>query len=57
MIVNELHMRVKQERYQDWRDEAEKARLIRQMARGNKKPGFFQIGWLLLAAILIYNIL
>ena len=57
MIVNELHLRVKQERYQDWRDEAEKARLIRQMVGGNKKPGFFQIGWLLLAALLIYNIL
>ena len=57
MNLNELHLRVQQERYQDWRNEAEKVRLIRQMAGSNKKPRRFQIGWLLLAAVLIYIIL
>jgi hypothetical protein len=56
MIINELHLRVKQEQYRDRQREAEKARLIRQLA-GDKRRGPFQVGWLLLAALLIYNLL
>jgi hypothetical protein len=57
MIINELHLRVKQEQYRDRQREAEKARLIRQEASSDKKSGFFQVGWLLFVALLIYNIL
>lgn len=56
MNLNELHLRVQQERYQDLRTEAEKVRLFRQMAGSNKKPRRFPLGWLLLAAVLIYII-
>lgn len=56
MIINELHLHIKQEQHRDWQQEAEKARLIRQLT-GNKKSGLFQAGWLLLVALLIYNLL
>jgi hypothetical protein len=56
MNLNELHLRVIQEQYRDRLREAEKARLIRQQVGNNKESGFFQVGWLLLIALLIYII-
>jgi hypothetical protein len=56
MIINELHLRVKQEQYRDRQREAEKAQLIRQLASGEKSK-VFAVGWLLLTALLIYNLL